>query len=220
MDYMYSTCTIPIAQLRTPPCVTTMPAVRAAQPLSPGPPVAALRPRPPAIRPAPTLHATARKPRAQHATWPCCTAQHAQGLTIAASTHTNTLAGLAAAAACSAIPWHRTMPRPPPPACRFATPPHTCTPLLQPCTLLAAHMAMLCTAHARAITPGPLPRPRTHTRSTCRTRARSEHTPPAFPSSAGLVPCWQQGLTQCRSLTVPHKLTNLVLQRVAHRLYP
>ena len=140
-----------------------MPAVCAAQPLSPGPPVAALRPRPPAIRPAPTLHATARKPRARHATWPCCTAQHAQGLTIAASTHTNTLAGLAAAAAGSTTPWHRTMPRPRPPARRFATPPHTCTPLLQPCT--HGH-AMHC------------PRARDHTRPAAEAaHAHAQHMP-------------------------------------------
>ena len=182
-----------------------MPAVRAAQPLSPGPPVAALRPRPPAIRPAPTLHATARKPRARHATWPCCTAQHAQGLTIAASTHTNTLAGLAAAAAGSTTPWHRTMPRPRPPARRFATPPHTCTPLLQPCTHCLLHTWPCYALPTRARPHEARCRGRARTRTAHAAHARAARTPPAILPSAGLLPRWHQkgslsaGLRLCRT---------------------
>ena len=62
-------------------------------------------------------------------------------------------------------------------------------PLLLPCLLLAAHMTMLYIAHARpAAAAAHEHAPHTHT------RARAKHTPPVFPSSAGLIPCWHQGL--------------------------
>jgi hypothetical protein len=65
-------------------------------------------------------------------------------------------------------------------------------PLLLPCLLLAAHMAMLYIAHARPAAAAAHEHaqhaPHTHT------RARAKRTPLAFPSSAGLIPCWHKGL--------------------------
>ena len=76
--------------------------------------------------------------------------------------------------------------------CRFAATITTCMPLLLPCLLLAAHMTMLHIAHARPAAAAAHEHaqhaPHTHT------RARAKRTPPVFPSSAGLVPCWHQGL--------------------------
>ena len=77
-------------------CVATMPAVRAAQPLPPGPPTATARMRAPAAGSPPALHAAARKPHARDATWPCCKAKHAQGSSSAALHTHQHMAGQAA----------------------------------------------------------------------------------------------------------------------------
>ena len=111
-------------------CAATIPLVRAAQPLSPGPPVAALRTRPPAAVPSPALHAAARRPRAHDALWQSCTFNTQMATSLLHCTHTNNLAGLAKLLPRAAQPHAHALPQPLPPASRFAMRLAACMPLL------------------------------------------------------------------------------------------